>query len=382
MINKNIIGIDASNILAGGGLTHLSEILSISDPAKHRFDKIVIWGSRPTLNNIEDKSWIIKKNVKQLNGNLFKRLVWQVFKLNKAAINENCTILFIPGGIFLNRFFPAVLMCQNLLPFEKQELIRYFPSIIFLRLVLLRFLQSISFKRANGMIFLSEYAQKQVNKVSNIKGMTTTVAHGIHERFQMLPKQQKNICKYNKDKPFRIIYVSIIDEYKHQWHVVEAISMLKEKGIPIALDLIGPANKTALKKLNKKIEQLDVDNLWVNYHGPVPFKELHLYLKEAHLGLFASSCENLPNILIETMAAGLPMASSNRGPMPEILKNYGIYFDPEDPKSISDAVLYLINSPEERERLSKLSFKESQTYSWNKCADKTFNFINKVKEQS
>lgn len=382
MIKKNIIGIDASNIRSGGGLTHLLELLSESNPIKHRFDEIVIWGSTPTLNNIEDKPWIIKKNVKQLDGNLFKRSIWQVFHLNKAAINENCTILFAPGGLILNRFFPAVSMSQNLLPFEKQELMRFFPSIIFLRLILLRFLQSFSFKKANGIIFLSEYAQKKVIKVSNIKGMTAIVAHGIHERFQMLPKQQKNISRYNKDKPYRIIYVSIIDEYKHQWHVVEAISKLKEKGIPVVLDLIGPATKSALKKLNKKIEKLDPENSWANYHGSVPFKELHYYYKEADLGLFASSCENLPNILIETMAAGLPIASSNRGPMPEILKNYGIYFDPEDPKSISDAVLYLINSPEERERLSKLSFKESQTYSWTKCADKTFNFINKVNEQS
>ena len=82
------------------------------------------------------------------------------------------------------------------------------------------------------------------------------------------------------------------------------------------------------------------------------------------------------------MSAGLPIASSNRGPMPEVLKNYGLYFDPEDPENIADVVLNLINSPEERERLSKLSFKESQTYSWTKCADKTFNFINKVNEQS
>ena len=57
--------------------------------------------------------------------------------------------------------------------------------------------------------------------------------------------------------------------------------------------------------------------------------DLHQKYLDADLGLFASSCENMPNILLETMGAGLPIACSNRQPMPEILKNGGEYFDPE-----------------------------------------------------
>ena len=62
------------------------------------------------------------------------------------------------------------------------------------------------------------------------------------------------------------------------------------------------------------------------------------------MGLFASSCENLPNILLETMGARLPIACSNRQPMPEILGEGGEYFDPEKSDTIYDAIIKLIHS--------------------------------------
>ena len=53
-------------------------------------------------------------------------------------------------------------------------------------------------------------------------------------------------------------------------------------------------------------------------------------LADANLFVFASSCENMPNTLVEAMAIGLPIACSDRGPMPEVLRDGGVYFDPED----------------------------------------------------
>ena len=60
----------------------------------------------------------------------------------------------------------------------------------------------------------------------------------------------------------------------------------------------------------------------------------HAVLKRAHLFVFASSCENMPNTLVEAMASGLPIACSDRGPMPEILRDGGTYFDPENEVTI------------------------------------------------
>ena len=80
--------------------------------------------------------------------------------------------------------------------------------------------------------------------------------------------------------------------------------------------------------------------------GFVPHDDLPSLLAGADLFVFASSCENMPNTLVEAMAIGLPIACSDRGPMPEVLRDGGVYFDPENPESIAAAIETLIRDPE------------------------------------
>jgi len=78
------------------------------------------------------------------------------------------------------------------------------------------------------------------------------------------------------------------------------------------------------------------------------------------------------------MAAGLPIACSDRGPMPEILGDGGVYFDPENAESISDAILALTTSVELRERTARTAQARARQYSWVRCADETFGFLGRI----
>ena len=90
----------------------------------------------------------------------------------------------------------------------------------------------------------------------------------------------------------------------------------------------------------------------------------------------------MPNILIELMASGLPITCSNFGPMPEVLGDAGIYFNPESPLEIRDALMKLLDSPELRASLASKSFEKAKKYSWSLCADKTFQFLAKVAQNA
>ncbi len=176
--------------------------------------------------------------------------------------------------------------------------------------------------------------------------------------------------------------MSIIDQYKHQWNVVEAVDILCKEGYPIALDLVGPAYGPSLKRLTKTMDRLDAKSSWVNYHGAIPFDELDACYAKADLGLFASNCENMPNILLETMASGLPIACSKCGPMPELLGESGIYFDPEKSGPITDAMRELIDRPKLRADLAAASYLKADKYSWRRCAYESFEFIIMVARQN
>jgi len=116
----------------------------------------------------------------------------------------------------------------------------------------------------------------------------------------------------------------------------------------------------------------------VRYLGAVPYEKLNNLYAQADLGVFASSCENMPIILMETMASGLPIACSNRGPMPEVLGDAGLYFDPESPTEIMRSLRKYIDSPELRTEKANSSIARCQQYSWSRCADETFMFLANV----
>jgi glycosyltransferase involved in cell wall biosynthesis len=86
----------------------------------------------------------------------------------------------------------------------------------------------------------------------------------------------------------------------------------------------------------------------------------------------------MPNILLEGMASGLPIACSNCGPMPEVLGDAGVYFDPENPKDIARALRELIESPVLRTKSAESSFERVRRYSWRRCADETFRFLAEI----
>ena len=374
-----IVGIDASNLQGGGGLTHLVEILSNLNIHKHNVSKVIIWGGEQTLSQIYNYPWLKKIIPKELNRGLFSRLIWQKFGLSNSAIDNNCDLIFVPGGTVFCNFKPIVTMSQNMLPFEWYEARRYGISWITLRLILLRWLQSKSFRSADGLIFLTNYAKEQVVKVvGNIMSPSTIIPHGLDSRFCIYPKQQYDMTEYSSTRPFQILYVSIVDQYKHQWNVVEAVAKLRKEGYPVALNLVGPSYLPAKNRLVESINKFDVHNEWAKYYEAVPYLELHNIYKDANLGVFASSCENLPIILLETMASGIPIACSNRGPMPEVLGNAGVYFNPERPAEIYHAIKKLIDSIQLRSEKSQASYSKAKEYTWDTCAFETFSFLEEV----
>jgi glycosyltransferase involved in cell wall biosynthesis len=107
----------------------------------------------------------------------------------------------------------------------------------------------------------------------------------------------------------------------------------------------------------------------------VPHDKIPDLLKAADLFIFASSCENMPNTLLEAMSSGLPIACSDRGPMPEVLQDGGVYFDPEDEHSISTAVEQLIINSTLRKTVADRGKTLANQYSWQRCARETWEYI-------
>ncbi len=282
------LGIDASNIIGRGGLTHLMHMLRIADPEKHGFKSISIWSSAATLAKISDHSWLVKRSDAALEKALPFRIAWQRSQLHKQLAKEQCDVLFVPGGTCSSPFRPFITMCRNMIPFERHEMVRYGYSWQFLRNWLLRWSMTRTFRRADGLIFLTDFArQKVMQTVSSISGKATTIPHGLDESFFSVPRAQKSVSEYSEARPLRILYVSLVDFYKHQWNVIEAIANLRELGYPVSLDLIGPAYQPAMVKMLQAIKSTGRHASNISYLGPVAYKELPRHYQQCDLFVFA-----------------------------------------------------------------------------------------------
>ncbi len=380
-LKKDYLAIDASNIRHGGGITHLSQLIKHTEKENIEFDKVFLWASQATLDQIPERDWLVKKSHFLLNGNLFFRTFWQKFWLKRSLSRDFCSVLFVLGGSIYTSFKPVVNFHQNLLPFELSEIRRYGFSIMKIKFSLLRVIQSYSMKKSNAIIYLSNLSKKVVENTINKKIKNKIIYHGIESRFFQSPKQQKTLNSYTDQNPFKIIYVSSIDSYKHQWHVVEAVALLKDEGYSITLELYGAASRGPLRRLNSAIEKYDREGLYISYSNEINFSEVHSIYQNSDLSVFASSCETFGQIVLESMASGLPIACSNMSSMKEIIKDGCVYFNPLDSRDIKKAIKSLLDSPEYRKEVSTRAYNYSKNFSWRKTSRQTFEFIKEIQEE-
>ena len=378
------LAIDASNIRQGGGITHLSQLLSAADPVKAGINHVTVWACSATLAQLPSKTWLTTLSPAWIEAGLLQRMLGQQFLLPKEMSRRGCDVLFSPGGtVPFHTKVPVVTMSQNMLPFEPKEAMRFGRwSRMRLKMWLLRRSQRRSFNQANGLIFLTQYAQEGVSRwLGKPKGLQTLIPHGIEPRFEACPKLQRSVSDYSFEQPFTFLYVSILMPYKHQLEVAQAASELRRNGYPIKVRFVGADWESYGERFRVTLRLLDPQEEFLIWPGNVPFTALHDEYHSADAFIFASSCENLPNILIEAMAAGLPIASSSAGPMPEVLGNAGVYFDPSQSQDIAKAMRELMNNVELRRRITIEAKELSRVYSWHRCAKDTFDFIAAVTTQ-
>jgi len=371
--------IDASNLRRGGGVTHLIELLRHADPVAFGFDKVIVWGPRATLDQLEVRPWLEKRWSPVMERHFLLRAFWQRFSLGGLVQQEAPALLFVPGGSFSTACRPIVTMSRNMLPFEPLEVRRYGWSLFRIKLELLRWTQARSLRHASGRIFLTEYARSRIEKVAGpFGGMTATIPHGVDQRFVMPARPPRSLSDCSEADPFRFVYVSTIDIYKYQPVVARAIATLRSEGLPVALDLVGGVYPPALGDLRRTLDLVDPKARFIRYLGQVPYQVLHETYERADAAIFASGCENMPNTLLEKMAAGLPTVCARRGPMPLMLGDAGLYFDPSSAPDLADVLRRLVADDGLRASLAALGHARAAQYSWPRCAAETFAFLGRV----
>ena len=359
-----IIGIDASNIRTGGGRKHLKNFISKSLDEFKNIKFILVSNSYMNSQFINETRVLCISNF-LLNFNSILSLFSQLFYSNHYFTSNKCDIVFVPGGVFFSNFKPFVSMSQNMLPFDKLELNR-FRLMKRIKFSLLKILQTNTFKRSEGVIFLTDYAKSNIlNQIGNVKS-SAVIPHGIKQ-------QNKNNYKPNTGC-FEILYISDFLPYKHQFNVTKSIVELINEGYNINLTLIGEKDKFQLKLIKKLLDENKNIRSRIKIKGKLSYSYIPKFLETSSLFLFASSCENLPFIMLEAISYGLPIITTNKKPMKDMVNGENILFDSSNVNSIKKTVKNNLNH-EKLIKMSKINFLNSKNYTWDLNIIRTINYL-------
>ncbi len=374
--------IDATNIKSGGGTTHLNELLGqiIQHNNVYKINTIIVVSSSETLNTLPSSTIIVQETAKFLNKRIIHRFLWTFFSFSKLISRCNPDIMLCLGGTYLGSFKPVVAFSHNMLFFDSKESSRYGVSLFRFKFPLMYLMQKQCFKKSAGLIFISEFAKRMIfNKHLPPSKPFSIIHHGVSNRFKQSPKVQKVISDYSSQNPFKLLYVSSVDAYKHQWHLVNVVGRLRKENFMITLDMVGASlHNKSIRKMKDAILVNDSSESFIKFHGTIGYHEIQDKYKNADLFVFCSTCENMPNILVEAMSAGLPIASSSYGPMPEFLEDSAVYFDPTNEESIYACLKDLILDSDKRTLIANNAYLYADKYSWKKCADQTITFLRQV----
>jgi len=347
--------------------------LRAAEPERFGCGQVHVWSYDRLLRALPERSWLVRHNPQELERGILTQISWQRWQLHEEVGRAGCGILLNTDAGTVSKFRPSVTMSRDMLSYEPGEIGRYGWSKARVRLWLLRHMRNRSLRAADGAIFLTHYAARIIQASCGELKNIAIVPHGVRDEFRDLNRTLDWPEPGTRD--LRCLYVSNAAPYKHQWEVVRAVEALRREGYRVSLKLVGGGQGKSQVQLEAQIARSDPEGCFVTQTEFLPHDALLAVLEEADLFIFASSCENMPNTLVEGMAAGLPIACSARGPMPEVLRDGGVFFDPENDQSIAKALRRLIDSSDLRRQVAARGRALANDFSWKRCANETFAFV-------
>lgn len=159
------------------------------------------------------------------------------------------------------------------------------------------------------------------------------------------------------------IEVDAFPQTRHRGRVVTTVSVLREgKGIEVLLDAVPMVRDARFVivgdgPLREKLEARGTNVTWLGFRRDVP--EL---LAASDLFVLPSLGDAYPTVLMEAMAAGLPVVATRVGGIPEIVDDgrTGILVPPGDAPALAGAISDLLDSPERREALGRAARAEAE----------------------
>lgn len=238
-------------------------------------------------------------------------------------------------------------------------------------------------RRAKKIITVSEFTKKEMLSLcpEACEGKIKVIHNGyntdLYKPIDDVEKTKTILKKYNITQPY-FLYVGRLEKKKNTSTLIESLAVLRENypSIKQKLVLIGNAS-FGFDEVKYVIEEFDLNND-VLIPGWVSEDDLPYIYNAASAFVFPTKHEGFGIPILESMACGLPTIASDLPVLREVAADAILYFNQNDKNDIADAMYRIITDETLRASLRARGLKQSQKFSWQKCAQETLAELEKI----
>ncbi len=231
------------------------------------------------------------------------------------------------------------------------------------------------FKRLHGRIGVSDAAVEFIKRY--FEGEYTIIPNGID--VDHFSKTMQPIPKF-KDGMTNILFVGRMEKRKGLRYLLKAFSRIKAQDNNVRLLVVGPGEPD--KQSQRILGEHGLTD--VEFIGSVSLEELPRFYQTADIFCApATGMESFGIVLLEAMAAGVPIVASDIPGYASVLERgvQGLLVPPRDDKSLSDALLSLIRNRELGQKMVAVNRKRVEEYRWDKVASRVMSYYEDVRRQ-
>jgi glycosyltransferase involved in cell wall biosynthesis len=282
----------------------------------------------------------------------FKRLLWTQGQLSSIYRQLNANLLFSPlPEAPINANCRFIVMVHDLIPLR-------FPSFTSPLTYYFRYYVPQVLQQAKHIICNSQATAKDVSEYYQIPAHKITPIPLAYD-----PNHFRPIQDLKPDHPY-FLYLGRPNPYKNLPRLIAAFSQLP-KNFDHHLWIAGSFDRRYTPNLQQQAQELGISDR-IKFLDYIAYDDLPKVISQATALVFPSLWEGFGLPVLEAMACGTPVITSNLSSLPEVTATAAILIDPYRVEEIADAIKIIAQDQQLHSKLSYLGRQRASDFSWQK----------------
>ena len=228
----------------------------------------------------------------------------------------------------------------------------------------------LSLRCASRLAFVSDALRDDVNsRMSFDRSKTCVIHHGVSGEFQPISSEPESQREFGSS-PY-LLTVATITQHKNLDVLLQAFArVVEQKYSDLRLLIAGAIQDQSLfNRLQSRANELGVTER-VQFLGHVPIEKLPSLYRGSKAFIMSSTIESFGQILVEAMACGVPVITTDLPVCRELCGEASLFFRPQDVETLTAHIQRVLSQPDLRDSMIKKGLVRSRDFSWDITAAK------------